>query len=322
MGKVVLRRESLLLLCLLLCTPVANAGCASSPRQATAASHSPAGDAAVHSPSAATIPAGWRSVAALPRAQPGHEQVILATTTSTQDSGLLDVLVPAFERQTGFQVKTIAVGTGQALALGARGEADVVLVHAPAAEEEWMKEGNGTERLLVMHNDFVIVGPADDPARINGLSVAEDAFRKIAAAGATFISRGDSSGTHQKELELWQAASLSPKGQPWYVEAGQGMGATLTIADQKRAYTLTDRGTYLARRSSLQLAILVEGAPALRNVYHVMPVNPQKFPKVNAAGGQAFADFLVAPETQAVIATFGKDQFGQPLFYPDAGQPG
>lgn len=256
-----------------------------------------------------------------PRQANNHE-VILATTTSTQDSGLLDVLVPRFEQQSGYQVKTISVGTGAALALGARGEADVVLVHAPAAEQQWMAQGNGTERILVMHNDFVIVGPPTDPAGIRGLHAAIDGLKKIANLHTLWVSRDDNSGTDQLEKDLWRKAGLNPKGQSWYLVSGQGMGATLTLADQKNAYTISDRGTYLARKGTLQSAILIEGDPLLLNIYHVMPVNPAKFPgiPINAQGAKAFADFLVAPETQRLIAGFGVDRYGQPLFFPDAGK--
>jgi tungstate transport system substrate-binding protein len=266
-------------------------------------------------------PSPDRLVQPSPGVPPANPEVILATTTSTQDSGLLDVLVPRFERTTGYQVKPIAVGTGQALALGARGEADVVLVHAPAAEQEWMADGNGTARLLVMHNDFVLLGPGDDPAGVRGAPSAEAGVARIAQARAPFISRGDDSGTHKQELAIWQAAGLDPKGQAWYQETGQGMGATLNVANEKRAYTLADRGTYLARKSTLQLDVVLEGAPALLNVYHVMLVNPARFPKVNAAGGQAFAAFMVAPATQELIGQYGVDRYGQPLFVPDAGKP-
>jgi tungstate transport system substrate-binding protein len=248
--------------------------------------------------------------------------VILATTTSTQDSGLLDVLVPLFEEQTGYQVKTVSVGTGAALALGARGESDVVLVHAPASEVQWMAQGNGTERLLVMHNDFLLVGPADDPAHVKGTASALDALKQIASAGAPFVSRGDNSGTQQLELSLWQKDGISPKGQPWYIESGTGMGQTLTIADERQAYTISDRATWLAFTGKIQLPIVVERDPVLLNVYHVMPVNPAKFPglPINAAGGQAFADFMVEPATQKVIGDFGRDKYGQALFVPDAGK--
>lgn len=270
----------------------------------------PAGPSASEAPRAgAARPAGGRTV-------------ILATTTSTQDSGLLDVLVPLFERQGRWQVKTVSVGTGAALALGARGEADVVLVHAPKAEEQWMAQGYGTERLLVMHNDFLVVGPPADPARVKGQASAVRALREIAARQAPWVSRDDNSGTDQLEKQLWRDAGINPQGQSWYVTSGQGMGATLTLADQKGAYTLTDRATYLARRSTLQAVIVVEGDMALLNIYHVMPVNPAKFPQagINAQGGKAFADFLVAPETQQVIANFGRDKYGQPLFFADAGK--
>jgi tungstate transport system substrate-binding protein len=251
-----------------------------------------------------------------------RQPVILATTTSTQDSGLLDVLVPMFEKQSGWQVKTVAVGTGAALELGARGEADVVLVHAPEAEKKWMADGNGAKRLLVMDNDFIIVGPPADPAGIRGLNAAAEALHRIAGKQAAWISRDDRSGTDELEKQLWKQARLDPAGAPWYVTSGQGMGATLTLADQKAAYTLTDRATYLARKSGLGLAPMVEGDPALLNVYHVMPVNPAKFPgaTINAAGGEAFASFMVAPATQQVIAEFGKDKYGQPLFFADAGK--
>jgi tungstate transport system substrate-binding protein len=258
-----------------------------------------------------------------PAAARNASDLILATTTSTQDSGLLEVLVPMFEQQIGYRVKTISVGTGAALALGARGEADVVLVHATESETAWMAEGNGTERLLVMHNDFVIAGPEDDPAHVRSTTSALDAFKSIAASGSRFVSRGDKSGTHQLELGLWKEAALVPQGQPWYIESGTGMGQTLTIASDKLAYTLSDRATWLAQNRRVQLPMLFAGDPALFNVYHVMPVNPANFPSVsiNAAGGQAFADFLVAPATQEVIRTFGRDQYGQALFIPDAGKP-
>lgn len=265
------------------------------------------------------------AVAAAPTPVPrtgSDKDIILATTTSTQDSGLLDVLVPMFQQQTGYQVKTISVGTGAALALGARGEADVVLVHAPASEVQWLAQGNGTQRLLVMHNDFLIVGPPDDPARITGEPDALVALKRIADAKASFVSRGDNSGTQQLELSLWQKDNITPKGQPWYIESGTGMGQTLTIADQRQAYTISDRATWLSFTGRIQLPIMVERDPVLLNVYHVLPVNPARFPNVpiNAAGGKAFADFMIAPETQRVIGEFGKDKYVQALFVPDAGK--
>src|SRR6476661_4045000 len=192
-------------------------------------------------------------------AQPMNPDLILATTTSTQDSGLLDVLVPLFERQSGYKVKTISVGTGAALELGARGEADVLLVHAPESEVKWMAAGNGADRKLVMYNDFIVVGPADDPAGLAGAASATEVMQKIIANGATFVSRADNSGTNQLELQIWRSVGFDPKSQPWYLEAGQGMGAVLTIASDKQAYTLTDRATYLARKSTLDLDVLAQG---------------------------------------------------------------
>ena len=243
--------------------------------------------------------------------------ILLATTTSTQDSGLLDVLIPDFERRTGYSVKTSAVGTGAALAIGAKGDADVVLVHAPKNEKEFMAAGNGARRLLVMHNDFIIVGPPSDPAMIKG-RVAVAALTAIAAAKSTFISRGDNSGTDILEKDLWKQAAIVPAA-PWYLQAATGMGQTLQIASEKRAYTITDRATFLARKGQLELAVLVDNDPPLLNYYHVIPVDPTKFPKVNAAGGAAFADYLVSPEAQKLIAAFGVATYGQPLFFADAG---
>jgi tungstate transport system substrate-binding protein len=242
--------------------------------------------------------------------------VILATTTSTQDSGLLDVLVPAFEKATDHQVKTIAVGSGQAIEMGGRGEADVILAHSPAAEEELMASGKAQSRRTVMHNDFVIVGPASDPARIDGGSPTA-AMKRIACAQEPFISRGDDSGTHTFELKLWEKAGVEPAGS-WYQESGQGMGATLQIANDKDAYTLSDRGTYLATDSAKDLKILVEGDESLLNVYHVIDVAPSAGDRVNAAGGTAFADWIVSPGAQRIIETFGVEEYGEPLFAPEA----
>jgi len=256
-------------------------------------------------------------VAPEPIAGQERRPVILSTTTSTQDSGLLDVLVPMFERQSGYSVKTVAVGTGQALALAARGEADVVLAHAPALEKKYVDEGKILNRRLVMYNDFVIIGPSEDPAKIKGTTAVE-AMKAIARTVARFVSRGDNSGTHILEKALWKAAGVEPSG-AWYIESGQGMGATLGLADDRNAYTLTDRGTYLAFQKRLRLPILVQGDKPLLNIYGVMEVNPANGPRVNTEGGKAFADFMVAPETQAVIKRFGVDKYGQPLFVPIAG---
>ena len=249
---------------------------------------------------------------------PSNATLILATTTSTQDSGLLDVLVPMFQEQTGYTVQTVAVGTGAALKMAEEGNADVLLVHAPASEKALMDAGWGKDRMLVMHNDFVIVGPADDPAGIKGTATAAEAFQMIADAGATFITRGDDSGTNKMEISLWGKTSSDPNGQAWYVDSGQGMGATLTITSEKQGYTLTDRATYLANKENLELEILVEGDPALLNVYHVITVNPDKWSKSNYDGAIAFAKFMTDPATQSVIGEFGVDKFGQPLFFPDA----
>jgi tungstate transport system substrate-binding protein len=250
----------------------------------------------------------------------GGNEVILATTTSTYDSGLLDTLVPIFEDQTDYEVKIIAVGTGEALAMGERGDADALLVHAPSSELELVESGAAVNRQLVMHNDFVIVGSEDDPAGIEGMTSAADAFTTIYDSEATFISRGDDSGTHKKEKAIWEGAGLDPEGKSWYGQSGQGMGATLQIANQKNAYALTDRGTYLAQSENLDLVVLVEGDPVFFNVYHVMQVNPDKFDKVNGEGGAAFVDFMVSDSAQDIIEDFGVEKFGQPLFIPDAGK--
>jgi tungstate transport system substrate-binding protein len=257
-------------------------------------------------------------LAACAPAAPANTNIILATTTSTQDSGLLDVLVPMFEVESGYTVQTVAVGTGAALKMAEEGNADVLLVHAPSSEGALMEAGWGRDRFLVMHNDFVIVGPADDPAGIKGTATAVEAFQKVFASGGTFLSRGDDSGTHKMEQTLWGNAGNDPAGAQWYVESGQGMGATLTIASEKTAYTMTDRASYLANQGNLNLEILVEGDAALLNVYHVITVDPEKWDKANYDGALAFANFMIAEETQSVIGEFGVDKFGQPLFFPDA----
>ena len=248
---------------------------------------------------------------------PENPEIIMATTTSTRDSGLLDVLVPDFEEKTGYIVKTIAVGTGQALEMGENGDADLLFVHAPPAEKEFMDGGYGSERFLVMHNDFVIVGPEHDPAGIAAASTAEEALAMIADAEAGFISRGDDSGTNKKELALWESTGITPEG-TWYQESGQGMAATLTIASELEAYTLTDRASYLHNRDTFNLEILLEGDAVLLNVYHVIIVNPEKWPAVNEAGARAFAEYLVSDDTQDMIGEYGVEEFGQALFFPDA----
>jgi tungstate transport system substrate-binding protein len=243
--------------------------------------------------------------------------IILATTTSTQDSGLLDVLVPRFEKEHGIDVKVIAVGTGAALRMAASGDADVVLVHAPAAEQKYRDAGDLIDGRLVMHNDFVIVGPDEDPAGVRVHKAIADAMRAIADRGV-FVSRGDDSGTHTQELALWAAAGIAPRSVARREETGQGMGATLNIADQKRAYTLTDRGTYLSQRKRLRLVILFQGDPSLRNVYHVYAVNPAKHPKVKRTDARAFIEFLVSAPVQRAIGAFKRDVYGESLFFPDA----
>jgi tungstate transport system substrate-binding protein len=244
-------------------------------------------------------------------------EVILATTTSTQDSGLLGYLLPEFEKSSGIRVKVIAVGTGEALALGARGDADVLLVHARAAEDEFMAKGNGLLRLDVMHNDFLVVGPSADPAKAKG-DKAASAFRKIHDASSPFASRGDKSGTHKKEQEIWKEASLDPTGKPWLLSTGQGMGETARIASEKQAYLLIDRGTWMTMKSSLQLAVISEGDASLNNPYGVIVVSAGKFPKVHDAEAKELAQWLVSADAQRRIGEFGKDKHGQALFVPDA----
>jgi len=254
------------------------------------------------------------------QAAPKQKNIILATTTSTQDTGLLDVLIPIFEKETGYFVKTIAVGSGQAMAMGQKGEADVLLVHSPDAEKKFVDEGFGVNRRLVMHNDFVIVGAGSDEAKIKNTKSAAGAFKLIAVAEVLFVSRGDNSGTHSQEKKLWKAAGINPEGQKWYQQTGLGMGQTLNVAAEKKGYTLADRGTYLAMKKNLGMDILLEGDAALLNIYHVMEVNIAKWPKVNVEGAKAFADFMVSKKTQTIIKSFGLDKYGSPLFFPDAGK--
>ncbi len=261
---------------------------------------------------------GCRSITNITSSKMKDKELILATTTSTQDSGLLDVLIPLFEKQTGYTVKVVAVGTGAALRMGERGDADVLLVHAPAAEETFMAAGHGIEREYVMYNDFIIVGPPDDPAQVRGMEDAVAALKKIAAAKALWISRGDDSGTHKKEKSLWKEAGFDVAAlasEPWYQESGQGMGATLRIASEKSAYTLTDRATYLNLKDTLHLDILVQGDSRLYNVYHVIVVNPDKHTGINVEGARAFADFMTSPQVQDIIRSYGVDKFGEPLLH-------
>jgi tungstate transport system substrate-binding protein len=249
-------------------------------------------------------------------AQSGRS-LILATTTSTQDSGLLDVLVPRFEKETGIEVKVIAVGSGAALGMASRGDADAVLVHAPTAERPYVDAGDLIEGRGVMHNDFVIVGPSTDPAGIRRMTSITEVMRTLAARG-TFVSRGDDSGTHSQEMTLWVAAGIDPKTIARREETGQGMGATLNVADQKGGYTLADRGTYLSLRRRLGLQIHFQGDPSLRNVYHVYAVSPAKHPRVKHDAARAFIEFLASGPIQQAIAAFKRDEYGESLFFPDA----
>lgn len=269
------------------------------------------------SASSSTTIASATTATPIPRTN-NPKNIILATTTSTQDSGLLDELIPRFEQQSGFHVKVVAVGSGAAIALGTRGEADIVLAHAPDSERQFVSSGNGIDRQLVMFNDFVLVGPPTNPAQVKGTADILTAFKAIAQKQSTFISRGDNSGTDQLERKLWKAAGVNQEGQSWYVQSGTGMGQTLQIADQKQAYTISDRATFLAFKSRLTLTVLLEKDERLLNVYHVIVVNPDRFPQVNKAGAQAFSAFLLAPETQAFIKAFGQDKYGQSLFTPCA----
>lgn len=239
----------------------------------------------------------------------------MATTTSTENSGLLGVLNLPFEQKYGARVDVIAVGTGKALRLGANGDVDIVFVHDPAAEEKFVEEGHGIERTAVMYNDFVLLGPAADPAGVKNSGSAAEAFKKIADSQAPFVSRGDDSGTHKKEQAAWKATGIEPHGD-WYASAGQGMGAVLRIADDKNAYTLCDRGTYLAYREKIVLTVLFEGDPALFNPYHIMAVNPKSYPHVNYDLAKKYIEYITGPEGQSIIANFRVG--GKPLFYPDA----
>ncbi len=246
------------------------------------------------------------------------KDLLLVSTTSTQDSGLLDVLLPAFTAQSGYRVRLVATGSGQALKIGEQGNADVILLHSPDAEKEFVADGFGIDRRLVMHNDFVIVGPPSDPASLRTKPTLDSAFESIYSSASTFVSRGDESGTHVKELAIWKNVGLDPQGQTWYLETGQGQGNTLSIASEKGGYALVDRGTFLAYKANLDLEILYEGDPFLLNIYHVLTVNPEKWDSVNLEGAKAFADFVTSPEGQRIIGEFGVKEYGQPLFFPDA----
>ncbi len=257
------------------------------------------------------------AVLAVPAAAQQRSDVILATTTSVRDAGLLAHLLPRFERTTGVTVRVVAVGSGQAMALGRGGEADVLILHDPEGERRFVEDGYGIEREPLMHNQFVLVGPTADPAGARGAETAAAALEVVGRAGALFVSRGDRSGTHVKEAALWRSAGLQTDPE-WYRESGQGMSATLQIANELRAYTISDIATLLAHKAPLDLRIFVEDDPALLNPYHVVVANPERFPWVNAAGGRALSAFLRSPDIQSVIYRFGREEHGRSLFLPDA----
>jgi tungstate transport system substrate-binding protein len=244
--------------------------------------------------------------------------IILATTSSTYDTGLLDELIPRFEASRGRTVKTIAVGSGKALALGQNGEADLLLVHAPEAEERFMESGSGLLRRRLMYNDFILVGPSSDPAGVAGARDVLEAMRAIAGSSSIFVSRGDESGTHQLEMKLWERMALRPQRGDRYLETGQGMGATLRVASEKGAYTLTDRGTFLSQEETLDLKILFEGDALLRNVYHLIVVDPRQGARVNVAGAESLVRFFLSAEALDLLRDFGRERYGRPLFVPDA----
>jgi tungstate transport system substrate-binding protein len=248
------------------------------------------------------------------------ETIVLATTTSTRDTGLLDVLLPVVKEKTGIAVKAIAVGSGQALELGRRGDADVLLTHSPAAEEKFMSEGYGDERRPLMYNDFVVVGPPSDPAKLSQAASAKEAFRRIAESKAPFVSRGDESGTHVKEKQLWESAGIKPEGD-WYIHAGTGMAEALRMGAEKKAYTLSDRATYLSQRKSVDLKIAYEGDPSLKNHYSVIIVSPAKNPKVHRDAAHKFAEFLLSPDGRKILTEYGLSTFGQQLFFSEQAAP-
>ena len=266
--------------------------------------------------------AGTTTTTTATTSKPANPQIILATTTSTRDTGLLDLLIPMFEQQTGYQVKTVAVGSGAAIAMGQQGQADVLLVHMPDSELKLVQDGYGINRRLIMHNDFVIIGPKSDPAGIKDMTDPVAAMKKIADSKSLFVSRDDASGTNGYELSIWSQLGITAKGQSWWLSTGQGMGATLIITSEKNGYTISDRGTYLTffNSKAITSTLLVQNPTVMVNPYHVIQVNPAKFSSVNAAGAQAFSDFMVAPATQAAISNFGKITYGQALFIPDAGK--
>ena len=299
------------------------AGCANSTTSAPSAASSAeaSADAAASADTAASADAAASSAAeaaastAATAATPANPVLRLSTTTSVNDSGLLPYLQPAFEAATGYQLEVTSAGTGAAIKKGETGDADALLVHAKASEEEFIAAGYGVERIPFMYNFFVIVGPADDPAGIANCTTAADAFAAIAESGTPFISRGDDSGTNKKELQIWEAAGITPEGQEWYVNAGSGMGATLTIAAEQQGYTLTDKGTYLAHEAKDQLALLLGEADDMKNTYSMIAISPDKWPDTNIDGANAFIEWMTSDEAKAMIAEYGVEEYGEPLFY-------
>lgn len=247
------------------------------------------------------------------------KEITLATTTSAQDSGLLGQLLPRFETESGYKVKVHAVGSGLAMDMARKGKADVLLVHDPDAEKKLIDEGIGTNRKLVMHNDFILVGPGNDPAKIKGTNSIIEAFKKIAETQSVLVTRNDASGTDKREKSIWQKVNVDSH-QANYQETKSGMAETLAIASNKKGYVLTDRATFLSKKHELNLEVMAEGDDLLLNMYHVIQVNPGKFPNLNTEGAKAFADFLVGPSAQEIIGNFMKDRYGHPLFVPDAGR--
>jgi tungstate transport system substrate-binding protein len=279
-------------------------------------------------PAISVPPTPTAASSASPSASPrtlNSKEIIMSSTTSVRDSGLMDKLIPVFTAKSGYNMKPIYNGSGAALALGQKGETDVLLVHSPDAEKTFMDGGYGSDRKLIAHNDFIILGPTADPAKVKGSKTAADAFKKIADAKANFYSRGDNSGTDAKEKSIFKSVGVtvvdkSPNNPAWYIESGSGMGPLLTIASEKQGYTLSDRATYLAYKSKIQLDVLYEGDPILLNLYHVITINPAKFPGIiNADGAKAFADFLVGKDAQDIIGKF-TDANGVLLFVPDGGK--
>ena len=266
---------------------------------------------------AATEEAATEEAAADAEAAPAPENPVirLSTTTSVNDSGLLPYLQPAFEEETGYKLEITSAGTGAAIEKGEMGDADLLLVHAKASEEEFIDAGYGVERIPFMYDYFVIVGPADDPAGVADCTTAAEAFTKIAESGSTFVSRGDDSGTNKKELKIWEDAGVNPDGQDWYVNVGDGMGATLNKANEMQGYTLTDKGTYLSHEASESLPILLAESDDMKNTYSLIAVSPEAWPDVNIDGANAFIEWIQGDEASAMIAEYGVAEYGEPLFY-------